>query len=319
MALGAPGFLPEFWPRRAAAQEPAGAGVVVSILPLHSLVAAVMEGRGTPALLLPAGSSPHDAGLRPSQAARLAEAEVIFWIGPALETFLADALPALAPDARSVAVTALPDLDLLPLRPAGLWGAAQHAPEDADGAAHEPHGPDESGVARFNPHLWLDPVRAKRIAGAVAETLAVADPAGAALYRRNLETLTDRLDALDAEIAARVASLRGVPFIVFHDAYVYYETRYGLTAWGGVALAPNQPAGAKRLAELRAAIRADGVACVFTEPQFRPALVETLIAETGTRSASLDPLGVGLTPGPEAYFRLLENLTDSVVACLSPD
>lgn len=318
------------WPAGAEAQAPTqaqnlaqaetpGPRVVASILPLHSLAAAVMQGRGAPTLLLPGGSSPHDAGLRPSQAAALADAEVVFWVGPALETFLAKALPALAPGARRVALIDLPSLPLRPVRPAGLWGGEPHDHgADAGGGegGHDVAG-DVAGASRFNPHIWLDPEIAKRLAGGIAEALAAADPAGAALYRRNALALAQRLDALDARIAARLAPLQAVPFIVFHDAYVYYEARYGLTAWGGVTLTPNQPPGARRLAALRAAIRADRVACVFSEPQFRPALVDTLVAETGVRTASLDPLGVGLTPGPEAYFRLLENLTDSVVACLS--
>jgi len=314
------------WPAGASAQDPTQdretpPRVVVSILPLHGLVAAIMAGRGTPTLLLPAGSSPHEAGLRPSQAADLAAAGVIFWVGPALEMFLTNALPALAPEARSVALMGLPELPLLPVRPAGLWGATGHGHAQEEGEA----GGDQAqqavgapGATRFNPHIWLDPILAKQLAAGVAETLMAADPAGAALYRGNLEGLKVRLDALDARIAERLAPLRGVPFIVFHDAYAYYEGRYGLTVWGGVTLTPNQPPGAKRLAELRAEIQAAGVACVFAEPQFRPALVDTLIAGTATRSAMLDPLGVGLTPGPEAYFELLENLTDSMVACLRP-
>jgi zinc transport system substrate-binding protein len=310
------------WPGGAAAQAPTPSGdapprVVASILPLHGLVAGVLAGRGVPELLLPAGTSPHEAGLRPSQAATLAAADVVFWIGPTLETFLADALPALAPEAKTVAAIELPDLSLLPLRPAGPWAEAGHGHEhEADVAATD--GPGAAGVARVNPHLWLDPIMAQRIAAAAAETLAAADPAGAELYRRNAAALSARLAELDARIAERLAPLRHVRFIVFHDAYVYFETRYGLSAWGGVTQAPNQPPGARRLAALRAEIRAAGIACVFTEPQFRPALVETLIAGTDTRTAALDPLGVGLTPGPEAYFKLLENLTERVVACLSP-
>jgi len=301
------------WPASVPAQT-APPRVVASILPLHSLAAAVMQGRCAPELLLPAGSSPHEAGLRPSQAAALAGAQAIFWVGPALETFLVKALPALAPDARTVALMALPGLPLLPVRPVGPWG------EDDGAAATDAHAQPEGGApgaTRFNPHIWLDPAMAKRLAEVIAEALAVADPAGAALYRANAARLAARLDELDSRIAARLAPLRDVSFVVFHDAYAYYETRYGLTAWGGVAPAPNQPPGARHLAALREGIRAAGVACVFSEPQFRPALVDTLVAETGIRTAALDPLGVGLTPGPDAYFQLLENLTDALAGCLS--
>ncbi len=311
-------------PGTAAAEPPE---VIASIKPIHSLAAAVMAGIGTPELLVEGAASPHSYAMRPSDAARLNDARVVFWIGPALETFLVKPIGSLAGDAAVLELEEIPGLVLLPLREGGVWAphahdGEAHAHED-EAHAHEEHAAEEQedevhahAAGAIDAHLWLDPANARTIAAAMAETLAVADPANAAAYRANAATLAARIDALDGELAARLAPVRERPFIVFHDAYQYFEAHYGLAAAGSIMVSPDQPPGARRLSEIRATIAARGAACVFREPQIEPALIELVTEGSGARQGELDPEAAALTPGAELYFEMMRGLARSIAECL---
>jgi zinc transport system substrate-binding protein len=286
----------------------AGPDVAASIAPVHSLVARVMQGAGTPHLLLPPGASPHDHALRPSDAAALERAALVFWVGPRLERWLTRSLTTLAAGARVVRLADTPGLTRLALREGAVFEADGHGPAPDHG---------EDGT---DPHLWLDPMNAKLWLGAIAAALAEADPARRALYRANAEAARGEIDALVAEIDARLAPVRGRPFVVFHDSFHYFEHRFGIEAAGAVALGDARAPGPARIARIRdriGALRAaTGDICLFREPQFRAALVDTLAASAGVRIELLDPLGASLRPGPDLYPELLRGLADSLAGCL---
>jgi zinc transport system substrate-binding protein len=283
--------------------------VVVSIKPIHSLVAGVMEGVGEPALLIEGAASPHSYALRPSQAGALADAEVVFWVGRGLEAFLAKPIDALSDDASVVALSDVDGLRLLVARAGGTW---EGHPEEEEHAAHD-HEHDHGEV---DMHVWLDPRNAAVMVGAVAAALSEADPEHAAAYQANAADVRADLARLDAELAAVLAPVRDRPFVVFHDGYQYFEDRYGLNAVGSIAVDPQRRPGAGRLRDLRARLEQLDAACVFAEPQFRPALVDTVVEGTGAKVAVLDPLGAELTAGPDQYARLLSALSRSLVDCL---
>ncbi len=294
------------WSHAAAAAPPPPA-VVASIAPVHSLVAAVMQGAGAPTLLLKGGGSPHTATLRPSDAAALQNADVVFWIGSEMETFLAKPLRALPARARVVALAEAPGVTLLASRQGGVWDEDHHdAVDDGDHGGHGAH----------DMHIWLDPRNAMAMTDAIAATLSEADPDRAETYADNAAELRQRLQALDTDLRSRLAPYVGKPYIVFHDAYHYFEARYGLSPAGAIAISPDRAPGARTLAAIRDRIEASGAVCVFREPQFEPALVTTVVAGTPARVAVLDPLGVDLAPSPEAYFALMRRLADSLSACL---
>ncbi len=286
-----------------------GHHVVVSVLPLHSLVSGVMAGLGVPKLLVRGASSPHDTSLRPSDARALTRAQIVIWAGPTLESFLIKALEVLARDARVVTLTEEASLHRLPLPGSGAGSAPGSA---ASGAPSGGQGP-----GAVDPHLWLDPVNARRMVAIFAAALAEADPDNAQAYRANATRLAERLDALDAELRGRLAPVRQVPHLVFHDAYAYFAARYGLNQVGAFAVNPEIRPGVRHLLALRRRIREAGVACVFIEPQFSPALVEAVTGGTAVRVATLDPLGADIAPGPEAYFVLMRALAANLVACLA--
>ncbi|HYC03292.1 MAG TPA: zinc ABC transporter substrate-binding protein [Azospirillaceae bacterium] len=278
--------------------------VVASVKPLHSLAASLMQGVGEPHLLVRGTATPHAFALKPSDARALAQAALVFWMGPELEAFLQKPL---AGNGKAVALLAAPGVQGKPARRGGAWEA--HDP----GHAHD-HGHEAGGAV--DPHAWLDPRNARAMAEAMAAALVRADPANAARYQANLATLSADLDALDRELEGVLAPVRTKPFVVFHDAYHYLEDRYGLNAVGALTVNPERPPGAARLSELRARIRDLGAACVFAEPQFEPALVDTLIAGTPARKGVLDPEGAAIPDGPELYFALMRANARALTGCL---
>ncbi len=266
--------------------------VVASIAPVHSLLAGVMKGAGTPRLLMKGGGSPHAYALKPSDARALAKARAVFWIGPALEGFLVKPLMGLT---RTVFTVEL----------AGAEGVVTRR----SGSGKEP-----------DPHIWLDPANAAQMVKTMVIVLANIDPANAVLYRRNGSGLLAGLAALDGEIRQVLAPVKDKAFMVYHDAYGHFERRFGLKGAGAVSVHPGRPPGARRLKALRRRIGERAVRCVFTEPQFQPALARTLIEGTKARLGVLDLLGVGvgagLEPGPGLYGALMRGLARSFAGCL---
>ena len=319
--------------------------VVTSIKPVHSLVAGVMTGVGTPQLLVKGGGSPHSYSLRPSEARALNAADVIFWIGEDLETFLEKPIGALAGNTRVVELAASPGMELLKTREGGVWeGHDEDHSEHEEHAGHDEHEAQEehdeheehaghgehkaqeehdeheehAGHGEHNMHIWLDPHNAQRIVRTVIAELSRIDQDNAGRYAANGETLIERLDRLDREVAATLAPVKDLPYVVFHDAYHYFERRFGTNAVGSISVSPDRAPGARRLTEVRRKIARTRAACVFSEPQFTPALVDTVIEGTEAKTAVLDPLGAELDPGPEAYFQIMRGLAGSLRDCLTP-
>ncbi len=284
-----------------AAQSPK---VVVTIAPVHALVAGVMEGVGEPGLLVSGGASPHSYSLKPSAARALSKARLVVRVSDQLETFLERAIHNIAEKADVLTLTDITGMTLYEPRQGGIW--EKHEEQGADTHKHENH----------DPHVWLDPQNAKRIVSAVSIQLEQTYPEHAKAFAANAKKLNARLDALDRDLMAATKPLRGKPYIVFHDATRYFDERYGLHAAGAITVSPDRPPGVRRLTEIRQRIKSQAIECVFTEPQFQPKLVQTLIAGTGARAGTLDPIGAGLTPGPELYFKLMRNLATGMAACL---
>ncbi|WP_311202870.1 zinc ABC transporter substrate-binding protein ZnuA [Rhizobium sp. SRDI969] len=293
--------------------------VVTSIKPIHSLVSAIMQGVGEPELIVDGAASPHTYNLKPSNARALQDAKVIFWVGPGLEAFLEKPLQALGRDASIAELDNAPGLVKLPFREGGAFEAHDDGDEhhEAD-AAHSPdadHDDHEHGT--FDTHLWLDPMNAKAMASEITTTLVAADPANALTYQANAKALDDRLTALDKEITATVAPVKGKPFIVFHDAYQYFEHRYGIRVAGSITVSPETIPGAERVSEIHRKVGELGATCVFAEPQFEPRLVNVVIEGTRAKSGVLDPEAATLKAGPDLYFTLMRGIANSMKDCLS--
>ncbi|MGR1581341.1 zinc ABC transporter substrate-binding protein [Thalassobius sp. S69A] len=207
-------------------------------------------------------------------------------------------------------------------------GHEDHAGDDhghddhADEHAHEDHGHEDQGHDDHaghahdgaDPHAWLDPANASVWMAAIAHELSELDPQNAATYAANAAAGQAEMAALIDELRATLEPVHDLHFVVFHDAYHYFENRFGMTAAGAISLGDASDPGAKRIAEVRDAVVEMQVTCVFAEPQFNPGLVQT-VAETGTHVATLDPLGTGLTPGAGLYTQLMRDLAQSMLGC----
>ncbi|PZF78857.1 zinc ABC transporter substrate-binding protein [Aestuariivirga litoralis] len=293
--------------------------VVASVVPLHSIVASVMGDAGTPELLLQGSMSEHRAVFTPAQIAMLGNADLVFIVGHGLEAKLAQISGSDAVNGkRFVELSDAPGVRTLPVRQGGAWEAHDHAHEEDGGTEAEGHDHDHAaeGVLAFDPHVWLDPDNAKAMARQVADDLSKADPANAAAYAANAQAFATRIDTASAGIAAELAPVKDKPFIVFHDAYQYFEKHFGLSGAGSISDVSAQAPSAERLAEVRNKIIAVKAACVFREPQFDGKVVAAVTEGTGAREGVLDPLGAGLTPGPDAYQQLLANLSTALKDCL---
>lgn len=281
--------------------------VVASFYPIHSLAAGVMAGIGTPTLLVRGASEPHDYALKPSDAKALQSADVIFWVGPHLETFLNRLLRSVKRDASVVQLAKVQGIVLLKNREGGVW-------ESDEGHGYKGHGNDED---ELDMHIWLDPRNAQAMVVAIVEALAAKDPVNAAKYQENGAVMIARLKALDDALAAELKPVAGVPFVVFHDAYQYFDTRYGLNAVGSITVLPEQKPSAKRLREIRAKISTLNARCVFGEPQVKPGFVAAVVEGLNVKVSTLDPLESGADPGPNAYFDSMRRLGDATVGCLA--
>jgi zinc transport system substrate-binding protein len=285
--------------------------VVASVVPIQSIVAAVMGDTGTPDLLLQGSMSEHRAVFTPSQIAALGDADLVFIVGRGLEAKLAQIGGSDAVNGKSfIELSDAPGITRLPIREGGAW-----EPDDDDHAATDAIAAE--GVLTFDPHVWLDPENAKAMARAAAASLAKADPDNAAAYAANESAFEAEIDKTSAAVAAELAPVRDKPFIVFHDAYHYFEKRFGLHGAGSISDVSAQAPTAQRLAQVRDKIAASKAACVFREPQFDDRVVQTVIEGTGAKEGVLDPLGATLTPGPLAYPQLLRNLATALKDCLS--
>jgi len=276
--------------------------VLTSIKPLQLIAAAVQDGVAVPEVLLPPGASPHNFALRPSDVRRVQSVDLLYWIGPDMETFLPRVLKNRT--ATTVAVQDLPGMQLRRF----AEDSHSHADEDEHDHDHRPGSVDA--------HLWLSTVNARVIAARMASDLASADPANAARYQSNAKAFAARLDALDARLKKRLAGIGDKPYFVFHEAFDYFEAAYGLKHAGVFSVAAEVQPGAQHVAAMRTRLQEVGKTCVFSEPPLRPRLAETLVAGLPVKLAELDALG-GYTPATaQGYEQVLEKLGNDLAGCL---
>ncbi|WP_299376423.1 zinc ABC transporter substrate-binding protein [uncultured Tateyamaria sp.] len=319
--------------------------VAVDIAPVHSIVAAVMQGVATPDLIVPPGASPHGYSLRPSEARALQSSDIVVWMGPALAPWMDGPIDALAGDARVITLLDHPRTEVLEIREGAGFEAHDHDHGGDDGHddhdthahdnhadEHEDHGQDEHGhdddahddhakedkaahghEGTLDPHAWLSPENAMAWADLVAIALTQADAENGAIYAANADNFKSEIKGLQGEIEQMLSPVRGKPFIVFHDAYHYFEHHFDIEASGALSDTDAAAPSPARVAEVRTLVNDTGAVCALTEPQFNPAILDAVgIANRG----ELDPIGSTLEPGPMLYETLMRNLSASLLNCL---
>jgi len=336
--------------------------VAVDIAPVHSLVARVMDGVGTPDLIVQPGASPHEYSLRPSEAAALQDADLVFWMGKDLTPWMADAVETLSNDAAVVTLLETEGTILLDFREGALFEAHAHGDEsheehdhsgehDREEHGHEEHdheehahdhdehehGEDEHGHGEtahgndshagdhddhghahgsHDPHAWLSPENAVTWLNLIASQLSVLDPDNAGAYFANAAAAVGEMETLSAAVSVILDPVRGGNFIVFHDAYQYFEVAFDFPASGAISLGDATDPGPARIAEIQGRIVEETIDCVLAEPQYNPGLVATVLAGTDANTGVIDPLGAALEPGPDLYSQVIRNLATTLAECL---
>ncbi|MCX7560124.1 zinc ABC transporter substrate-binding protein [Sulfitobacter sp. F26204] len=317
--------------------------VATDIAPVHALVSQVMRGIGVPDLVIPHNASPHSYAMRPSEARSLSAANLVIWVGPALTPWLAEPLEALAGGARKLSLMESEGMTLLSFREGGAFEAHQHLGHEHQGQDHDKHGHEGDGhdkhdhdehghdkhdhdehdhenqhVVALDPHLWLDPQNGVVALDAIAAALSAVDPENAQRYHSNAQQGRDRLQAVERDIRQRLAAVQDHDFIVFHDAFHYFENRFDKRAAGAISAGDAAAPGAARIAELRAHLAKVAPDCAFAEPQMNTGFMRTVLAGQATKLGTLDPMGTALPLGPDLYPDLLLALADAMADCLMP-
>lgn len=290
--------------------------VVVDIAPVFSLVSQVMEDVGAPQLLVPVNASPHGYAMRPSEARALAQADLVVWIGPALSPWMKGPIETLATGAVTMTLLDQPETYRLPYRAGDGFGAHDHS----HGHSHSHDSGHSNGQVvddAVDGHAWLDPHNGMAWLRIIAEKLAEMDPENAARYRSNAMSAIGSLEQLEADIAARLAPVKEVPFVVMHDAYHYFEDHFGIEASAAITLSDEAAPSAARLAEVRAQIERSGARCVFAEPGENAGLVDAVAAGVPVRLVEMSPLFTDGSLGPDTYGNILTNMARLMQECLS--
>lgn len=338
----------------ALASAPAGADVpqvAADIAPVHSLVARVMQGVGTPDLIVRHGASPHGYSLRPSEAGALESAELVVWVGAPLTPWLARSIDTLAGEARHVALLELDATRTLEFRTGATFADHDHGHDEAEGEGHDDHDHDEETAHAdeqkheeagehddhdghdhddhdhahddghdhshdgIDPHAWMDPENGKAWLDAMAAELSRLDPENAGTYYANAAAAKQEIDAVTDDIATALAPLRDMQFIVFHDAYQYFETRFDIPAAGAISLGDASDPSPARVEEIRDLVTERDITCAFAEPQFDPGILKAVFSGTETTTAVIDPMGTDIPTGPGFYPEFLRAIAASFERC----
>ena len=315
--------------------------VVVSIKPIHSLASYLMEGVGTPNLIVDGYASPHGFAMKPSHAKMLQEADLIFWVGEGLENFLEKPLKSIAKKSEKIELLEIKGLQKLKFREKNIFDEHDdhghkedkhddhghdddgHKEDDHDDHDHDKdghkeddhddHGHEGHAHGEYDPHIWLDPINAKVILNEMVEHLIENDEKNASIYKSNLDKALKDIDKLISDVKSELN--KEISFIVFHDAYQYFEARFNVSVLGAFTVNTDVMPGAEQLSEIREIIEHDKVSCIFSEPQFNPDIINAVAKDMSIKTGVLDPLGATLNPGKDLYFELIRNISKSFKGC----
>ena len=288
--------------------------VVTSIKPIHSLASYLMQGIGSPSLIVEGSNSPHNFTLKPSHAKMLQQADLIFWVGENLETPLEKPIKSISKKSKVIELLEIDGLKKLEFREKNIFdGHDSHGHKKHDDHGHKKK--DDHGHAHgdHDPHIWLDPSNAKVIAKKMTKELVSLDKENAKIYKENSKKLMKDIDLLIKDIKKNTN--KNASFIVFHDAYQYFEKKFRVNAIGALTVNTDILPGAEQLKDIRNVINKKKARCIFSEPQFNPNIINAIAKDTNIKTGVLDPLGSTLPADKNQYFMLIKNISNSLKPC----
>lgn len=265
--------------------------VVVSIKPIHSLMAGLMQGFGEPVLIVDGESTPYDEQMTSAEQRALEQADLVVWIGPELEGFLVDHVSKLSSDTRVVALLDSGELKVLPSRQA----------ED-----------------RRDPFLWLDSRNALILIDELAAILTEVDPDRAAQYEENRVKILREVAGIDRQLEYQYRDVSAVPVGLYHDTQQYFEQAYATSVVARVTARPDEEVSTADLLEARTRLAQMNVHCFFTEAGLPSPNLGILTGGLDMRVAELDSLGTGLAAGPGLYVELMRRNFNTIRECVKP-
>jgi len=280
--------------------------VITSIKPVHSLVTGVMGKSGEATLLLKGGLSPHIFRMRPSHIRALYEADVIFYVDPKLEEFLASALKKKNKHLKDIALARQDGIKLQPYRKQKVWI------RNTDAHDHD-HETD------MDLHIWLDPANARKMVEIIEETLSRLDPDNSFTYIQNANRMISRLYDLEEKIREELRPLRDKPMIVYHDAFQYFEKAFSLRSVGAILLKSDNTPSVKHLKKLKKLAKSKNITCVLGSPGSHPRIATVVMSGTEAGYETIDPLGLYHDLGPDLYFNIMNEMAENIVDCQNND
>ena len=306
-------------------------GVITTIQPINSLVSAVIGNTGKTISLIPAEISPHEFKLKPSDAKKMQEGNIIFYISKHLESDVVKVFDNLPKNIKIVDLLEETGIEHLSIRDNEAWerhdhhGHDDHDDHDKHGKKHDDHDHDKHAKkhddhddhqTKDDVHIWLSPDNAIKIINKANKVLSLYYPQNAKIYDENTKIMIDKINKLKAELTKDLAPIKDKPYVVFHDAYQYFEKAFGLNAVGSVALEGDIASSPKQVSYIKEKIVKLKASCVFQEPQFDSKLVKIVVEGTNAQIGTLDPLGVGIKDEKDFYLQLLRNMAKSLKECL---
>ena len=315
-------------------------GVITTIQPINALVNAVIGNTGGSTLLIPSEVSPHEFKLKPSDVKKLQDGNIIFYISNHLESSITKVFKNLPKNIKIVNLMEETGINHLAIRDNEAWERHdhhddhdKHAKKDDDHDDHDKHAKkdddhdDHDKHAKKDDdhddhekeddvHIWLDPDNAIKIIQKVNKELSLLFPENSQIYNKNATNIINKITELKSELKEELLSIKDKPYIVFHDAYQYFEKVFGLNAVGSIALEDDVATSPKQISYIRNKIIKSNVSCVFQEPQFDSKLVKTVVEGTDAKIGTLDPLGVDIANKKDFYLQLLRNMSKSLKECL---
>ena len=269
--------------------------VIASIKPVHSLVAGIMQGVGQPELLLSSNQSPHHYSLRPSERLKLARADLIFWIGPNMESFMPRLLHSIDNKTQLVSLVDTEGLTLLPVRLADHHHENQHTAIDA--------------------HVWMNTDNIEKMADEITRQLVSIDPANTRQYKNNNKILHKKIKTLRNELRLKLKDKHS-PFLTYHDGYQYFEQEFNLKNIGFISSGPELQPSAMHIQAMKKLIRRHSIQCIFYDAPSEPPIMTSLLTDSSARAIELDPTGIRLPAGKDTLWQIMRNLGENFQSCL---
>lgn len=277
--------------------------VVASIKPLSGLTKAIGGGYITVDTILSTNHSEHIYQLKPQDVKNIQSADLIFWVGPSLETYLKKPLKIKNDKSKNVfSLMAIPHLTTYPARQGLEWSDAHNHQHEHDA---------------YDSHIWLDPNNALTMISFISAKLSEIDPAHAKDYEHNAHELSEKIISFDKKALSELSQQQNKDFLVFHDGYQYFEKHYHLKATGAISLGHDQGLTPQNIDKILTLVKEKKVDCLFVEPGQKAPIIEKIAHEKHIYLGELDPMGSLIEDDQNHYLNMLEKMKDSFKACFT--